>query len=132
MTAPPSFFMPYVDDETAELQYAKWSAARGLDVVSRPERIYSITFVHDGGEWTATVGELLRGESRKMVTRRGQRVEQTTALRDAATVMAIFPGSPYIVYTDKGRDPNTTSRWLNPFMAGQPTSVIRFSTDPTA
>ena len=92
-----------------------------------PERrIYSITFVHDGEEWTATVGEQLRGIKHRVTRSKGQQLERTTPISDAAMVLAIFPGAPYIVVTDKGIN-QKYSKWENPFMAGSPVTVKYFA-----
>jgi hypothetical protein len=59
-------------------------------VPSFDKRIYSVNYVHDGVEWTATVGETLRGVGRKTVRRREQKFEGSTSHSDPATVRAIF------------------------------------------
>jgi hypothetical protein len=84
--------------------------------------IYSITYMHDGVEWTATVGETLRGKGYRIVRRRGQKMQIETSHGDTATVRAIFAGVPYMVVTDGFR-----TQWANSFLAGEPRHVRYFS-----
>ncbi len=57
------------------------------------------------------------------------RREHSEPLRDEATVLAIFPGVPYVVVTDKGFNPQVRSMWVNPFMASSnPVSLNTFET----
>ena len=93
------------------------------------KRIYSIRYTHDGAEWTATVGEELRGTRTRKRPRKEQVVEVTEQLSDPATVLAIFAGSPYMVTTN-ARLAGARSAWENPFMTGQPNSITYF--DPPA
>jgi hypothetical protein len=126
MAESPVFFLPGVKPNDEEKFYAQCAEACGCAVPSADKRIYSISFTHDSEEWTATVGEELRGISRKTVRRRGQRVEQTTSRSDPATVVAIFASAPYQVVTNGYR-----TRWANPFYVGKPNSVTYFSADKT-
>lgn len=66
----------------------------------------------------------LRLRIRVLVPRNG-RISRPVG--DSASVLAIFPGNPYIVVTDAGRTGGLLSRWVNPFMAGKPRSVAYFS-----
>jgi len=91
------------------------------------QRVYSIAYTHNGEEWVATVGQQLRGVQRRKVRSGGTSVERECPVADPATVLAIFPGSPYIVVTNHRIAANVVSKWENPFMAGQPKSVTRFS-----
>ena len=110
MPEAPVFFLPDSTPDSEEVGYARLAALCGSAVPSPDKRIYSITYSHDGIEWTATVGKSLSGTSRKIVRRRGQRVEQTKSHSDPATVRAIFAGVPYMVVTDGVR-----TQWANPF-----------------
>ena len=125
------FFVPSEHaDFTVEQQesaYAGFAAWCGRAVPGHGRRIYSITYVHDGIEWTATVGETLRGVRHKTVTSRGVKRQQTSYASDQATVLAIFPGVPYFVVTSAELWANVRSGWVNPFMAGQPKSVTYFA-----
>jgi hypothetical protein len=128
MTEAPQFFVPAAkpdDQESVYAEFAKWCRR----AVPGPERrIYSITFVHDGEEWTATVGESLRGKRLRSTRSRGVKVEHEQPVSDPAVVLAIFEGLPYMVVTNHrlgGR--NVGSAWENPFLAGQPKSVTYFS-----
>ena len=113
--------------EQQEASYAEFAAWCGRTVPKQGERIYSITYMHDGTEWTATVGETLQGVRHKIVTSRGVKRPQLSYSSDPATVLAIFPGVPYLVVTSRGLWANVTSGWENPFMAGQPKSVSYFA-----
>lgn len=121
MNSAPSFFVPLVDADKQEAAYEALALVCGTSPLPPGSRIYSITFVHHSGTWSATVGQVLSGT--KTVTKkvRGERVERTQHLSDNATVLAIFPGYPYLVVHDGNR-----SKWENPFFAGQPESIRRF------
>jgi hypothetical protein len=95
-------------------------------------RIYSIHFNHDGEEWIATVGEQLRGTRTRTRRRGGRNVDVTNELRDPATVLAIFSGTPFFVVTNARPITGLVSAWVNPFMAGQPNSVSYFDPPPGA
>lgn len=109
----PAFFVPHIKPEKSEEAYAELAAACHCGVPGPNERVYSITFTHDGETWTATVGEQLKGN--KTVTRgRGRtKSEYNVPLSNASTVMAIFPNVPYFVWHD-----GVSHQWANPFMAG--------------
>jgi len=119
----PPFFVPTALPEKQEEVYADFAQWCRRAVPPQGKRIYSITYYHDGDEWTATVGETLKG-TRQRTSRLGS-VSQAR-LRDPATVLAIFPGDPYLVVTDSRFSPGVVSRWGNPFMAGRPVSVTHF------
>lgn len=112
--------------EQQEAAYAEFAAMCHHSVPEPDKRIYSITYRHDGEEWTATVGETLRGVRYKTVRSRGQKIEQRTSVSDLATVLAIFPGDPFFVVTSSRLWGNVRSAWENPFMAGHPTSITYF------
>ena len=86
------------------------------------DRIYSITYTHNGEVWTATVGQQMKGYAHRTRKIRGQTVHQEVLLHNRSTVLAIFPGVPFFVWHD-----GTSNTWANPFMAGSPSSVIKFS-----
>ncbi len=83
--------------------------------------------MNDGEQWTATVGESLKGIGYKTVRSRGTKKEHTIKLHDSAVVVAIFAAGPYVVATDGGLMRGGRSRWENPFYVGNPSAVIRFS-----
>lgn len=122
MTESPNFFVPGTEPGTEEAVYAELAKSCGATIADPDKRVYSITFMRDGVEWTATVGELLHGIGRKRVGRRGTKNEQQISHSDPATVRAIFAGVPYQVKTDGVR-----TQWANPFLAGQPVRVRHFS-----
>lgn len=127
MNQAPEFFVPAAEPDNQESVYADLANWCGCAFPSPSERIYSITYVHDGEEWTATVGAPLRGTRHKIGRSHGKKVEHTIPLSDPAIVLAIFPGVPFMVVTNHRLAGNVGSAWENPFMAGQPRSVIRFS-----
>ncbi len=128
----PKFFVPNVppeDEETAFGRLAEWCRQ---PVPERERRIYSITYTHDGEEWTATVGQRLHGIRRRRPSRKRSMSPFAPEpppehLSDSATVLAIFAGVPYFVVTNKRLEEGVRSAWENPFMAGQPSSVTLFS-----
>lgn len=127
MSDPPTFFVPLVKPEDQEAFYAKLAHLSMCPLPIRAKRIYSIGFRSDCERWTATVGHTLRGVRLRTARRRGARVEVEERLSDPATVLAIFEGSPYMVATDHLILRNVGSEWVNPFMAGQPTSISYFA-----
>lgn len=120
------FFVPKADPDEAESVYGQLAACCGRPVPAHGRRISSITFTHNGEQWTAEVGKRLSGSRTRQRRRKGGVVEVTTPLSDAATVLAIFGGAPYLVVTDARPLGGQISAWVNPFMAGQPTNVTYF------
>ena len=118
----PEFFVPMCKPEEQEAAYAELARAAGQGIPAIGDRVYSITYSHNGEIWTATVGEQMRGYGYKSRRIRGQRIQQETPLSNRSTVLAIFPGVPYFVWHD-----GASNTWANPFMAGQPSSVVRFT-----
>jgi hypothetical protein len=116
-----TFFVPgATSDEDAERRYNALALRAGAEAQPDPaQRIYSISYPHDGEQWTATVGVQLRGERTRQVRRGGKRVTRRERFHIAATVLAIFRGVPYKVMTD--------ARTF-PYLAGQPSDVIPFNT----
>lgn len=119
----PAFFLPDATPDAAEAEYALLASRCGVAVPAPGKRVRSITFEHDGAEWTATVGETLRGTSRGSRRSRGLSIERTESLSDQATVRAIFEGDPFKVMTNGFR-----TQWANPLYAGKPRQVLYFST----
>lgn len=124
---PPAFFVPAATPENQESVYADFAKMGRSSVLPVSQRIYSITYTHDGEDWTATVGEHLKGVGYKSSRVKGKKIERELRLSDPAVVLAIFPGNPYIVITNHHIAGNVGSRWENPFMAGVPHSVTYFS-----
>ena len=126
MSDVPKFFLPVSSPDTVETDFASVAKMAHCAVPELSQRVYSITFTNDGEEWVATVGQQLRGVQRRKVRSGGASVECDRPVSDPATVLAIFPGSPYIVVTNHRIAADLGSKWENPFMAGQPKSVTRF------
>jgi hypothetical protein len=124
---PPAFFVPAATPDNQESVYADFAKMARSSVPPVSSRIYSITYKHDGEEWTATVGENLEGVRYKSSRVKGKKIERELRLSDPAVVLAIFPGNPYIVITNHRIVGNVGSQWENPFMAGVPHSVTYFS-----
>lgn len=122
MESRPTFYVPRVEEAKHEECYQE--LARAIPVPAAPlgQRIYSITFRHNGEVWTATVGKQLTGHAEKTVRVGGRKIERTIQLSNSSTVMAIYEGSPFYVWHD-----NTSKTWANPFMAGEPISITRFA-----
>lgn len=114
MTEAPKFFVPAgADPDKYEEVFEALAGLHGFKPTPADRRIYSISFVHDGEEWTATVGERLRGVRLPNRRSRSKKPYYPQPLSDQAVVMAIFPGDPHKVLTDGARG----SKWANPFMA---------------
>jgi hypothetical protein len=143
MAQAPAFFLPPIAHYNASEQDAAYLLI--AEKCGRPvpaQRVYSITFRHDSDFWTATVGEKLTGSKTQQLgpsdatdttnktdktDKTENSAEQTTQLSDEATVVAIFPGTPYLVVTDSGIISGGHTNWENPFYAPAPTSVTYFS-----
>jgi hypothetical protein len=91
-------------------------------------RTRSITWTSRGEDWTATVGARLRGVkvTRRPPSRGGPRTER---LDDPATVLAIFPGDPYMVVTNQGLGVQR-SAWVNPIMTSRNPSAVEYFDAP--
>jgi hypothetical protein len=86
------------------------------------ERIYAVEWVHNGIEWTGTVGKHLTG-IRRIKASRGKRARIEQAA-DGAMVLAIFPGFRAITDGAYG------TQWSNPFFVGIPQIITLFGTAP--
>jgi len=117
MIEAPKFFVPEVADaDNYEGVFEALAKYSGVDPPPTDRRIYSITFVHDGEEWTATVGERMHGIRLPNRRSRSKKPYYPQPLFDEAVVMAIFPGFeqfPHKVLHNGARG----SKWANPFMA---------------
>jgi hypothetical protein len=123
----PQFFVPAANDlDHAERLYADFAKWCGVAVPPLRSRVYSITFVHDGEEWTATVGESLQGVKLKRPRLRSLPIQRGALCSDPARVLAIFRGTPWFVVTDHGLAGFVGSKWENPFLVGQPNNVEPF------
>ena len=130
MSEAPVFFVPAATAETQEFVYADFAKWCGVSVPPLGKRVASIVFKHNGDVWHATVGETMRGTKYSTHKVKGQRVERSQSLSDPALVLAIFPGSPFMVVTNHRIAEDVRSRWENPFLAGQPESIIFFAGQP--
>jgi len=127
---PPKFFVPDIPDGVEQSVWFRDLAAIAQQAVPpENERVYSITYTHNGEEWTSTVGETSRGMLRRTKGRGATKREVVDRLSDAATVLAIFPGNPYYVVTDKNIVRQVRSDWANPFMMGRESisNIVLFS-----
>ncbi len=89
------------------------------------QRVHSIAFTHDGARWIAEVGQELRGRRTTQQLRRGELIERIEHLSSSARVLAVYPGTPFVVVTDAQPITGTPSEWANPFTA-QPEEVTPF------
>ncbi|TPV47811.1 hypothetical protein FJ661_20040 [Pseudarthrobacter phenanthrenivorans] len=122
------FFIPDISPEDAEEAYASYATLAGGAPQPHGRRIRSISWRPRTDElWTAEVGKKLSGKKDVVKGRGTTRREYTESLHDGATVLAIFPGVPYRVVTDKKINPEVRSAWENPFLASaNPVSVMTF------
>ncbi|WP_340315879.1 hypothetical protein [Rhizorhabdus argentea] len=121
MEKPPAFFVPEIRSDEQEAAYAHMAEHGRCGVPALGDRVYSVTFGHNGIVWTATVGRSMRGVKGKMMPKK---VWKETPVVDATVIAAIFPSHPYIIFHTGGRSP-----WENPFMAGDIRSVTKFSVE---
>lgn len=122
MDKPPIFFVPDVPADRQEQVYAHMAANGGGGIPPHADRIYSITFGHDGIEWTATVGHPMRGVQGTTKKVRGEKRWVETPVSDSTVIAAIFPGHPFVIFHTGGR-----SAWANPFYSSDVKSKTRFS-----
>ena len=75
ITQAPAFFVPVATSDNQESVYAEFAKMCRVPAPPMLERIYSITYTHDGEEWTATVGKQLQGIRYKTTRSRGKKIE---------------------------------------------------------
>ncbi|MBS2549618.1 hypothetical protein KGQ19_22395 [Catenulispora sp. NL8] len=111
--------IPGVPESDLEDRLARWAQLCSAPVPPPGRRFYSITYLHNGTLWTATVGETLRGTKTKTRRSATAPVAVSTPVSDPATVLAILPGDPlFHVVTDAGPTVKFISAWENPYMVG--------------
>lgn len=121
-----AFFIPRAsDDAQAERLYEALAEFAGCEPAPPGRRVRSITFRQDGARWVASVGEELSGRRTTRLLRRGELIEHTETLSSSSRVLAVYPGTPFVVVTDAQPITGTPSEWANPFTA-QPDEVTLF------
>jgi hypothetical protein len=121
-----AFFLPRASDsEQAERLYDALAEFAGCEPAPRGQRVQSIAFAQDGAQWVAEVGKELSGQRTTQQLRRGELVERTETLASTSRVLAVYPGTPFVVVTDAQPITGTPSEWANPFLA-QPDQVTYF------
>jgi hypothetical protein len=121
-----AFFLPRATDaEQAERLYDALAEFAGCEPAPADRRVHSIAFTSDGAHWVAEVGQELSGRRTTRQLRRGDVVERTEHLSSTSRVLAIYPGTPFVVVTDAQPITGTPSEWANPFHA-QPDHVTFF------
>jgi len=121
-----AFFLPRAsDDEQAERLYDALAEFAGCKPAPPGQRVQSIAFTHEGAQWVAAVGEELSGRRTTQQLRRGELIERTEELTSASRVLALYPGTSFVVVTDAQPITGTPSEWANPFTV-QPDRVTLF------
>ncbi|WP_249523050.1 hypothetical protein [Modestobacter marinus] len=121
-----AFFLPRASaDEQAERLYEALAEFAGCEPAPPAQRVHSITFPQDGAEWVAEVGAPLSGRRTTQQLRRGELIERTEELSSPTRVLAVYPGTPFVVVTDAQPITGAPSEWANPFTA-VPDQVTRF------
>lgn len=117
----PAFFVPAVEPDKQEDAYQQLAALVGAVALPAGQRIYSVSWRHDGVTWTATVGETIKGIA--TVTKgRGRTARDLQVPRGTAdTVLAIFPGRPGLIAHD-----GKSGYWNMPILTGEPLTTARF------
>jgi hypothetical protein len=111
-----AFFLPRAgDDEQAERLYDALAEFAGCEPAPPGQRVASIAFDADGAQWVAAVGEPLTGRRTTSQLRRGELLERTEELGSPSRVLAIYPGTPFVVVTDAQPITQEPSEWANPF-----------------
>jgi hypothetical protein len=113
----PTFFIPGVPQDAQEEVLARLAQLRHVPVPLLPERIFMLTWEHNSEEWTAVVGETLRGIRLRYPKSRRKPIERGLPVSDSAVVLAILPGEPFFIETDGGRSQGVATRWSNPILA---------------
>ena len=117
----PAFFVPQVEADLMEECYQQIAGLFNVTAPPPADRIFSITWTHDSVEWTATVGQQLKGFATITKGRgRDQRISRV-ARSTSDTVLAIFAGVPFQIAHD-----NHSRIWNMPIYAGSPSTVVRF------
>lgn len=117
----PRFFIPHIDADKQEAAYAELAQMVGTVTANLERRVYSIVWTHDNVEWTATVGEQLRGIATIVQGRGRDKRERRVPRSTDDTVLAIFEGVPFLIAHD-----NKSRIWNVPILAGEPITVVRF------
>ncbi|MGZ4549795.1 MAG: TMEM175 family protein [Blastococcus sp.] len=121
-----AFFLPRAsDDDQAERLYDALAEFAGCEPAPADRRVHAIAFTHDGAQWVAEVGEALSGVRTTQQLRRGELLERTEHLSSSSRVLAVYPGTPFVVVTDAQPITGAASEWANPFLA-QPDRVTYF------
>ncbi len=121
-----AFFLPRAsDDDQAERLYDALAEFAGCDPAAPGQRVQSIEFSQDDARWVAEVGKELSAQRRTQRLRRGELLEHTEQLTSTARVLAIYPGTPFMVVIDAQPITGTPSEWANPFSA-RPDRVTYF------
>jgi hypothetical protein len=121
-----AFFLPRAgDDEQAERLYDALAEFAGCEPAPPGRRVQSIDFTQDGDQWVAAVGEELTGRRTTQQVRRGELIQRTEHLSSSSRVLAVYPGTPFVVVTDAQPITGAPSEWANPFLA-QPDRVTYF------
>ena len=121
-----TFFLPRAsDDEQAERLYTALAEFAGCEPAPPGQRVHAIAFTQDGARWVAEVGEQLSGQRTTQQLRRGELIERTETLTSTSRVLAVYPGTPFVVVTDAQPITGAPSEWANPFLA-RPDQVTLF------
>ena len=121
-----AFFLPRAsDDEQAERLYDALAEFAGCEPAPPGQRVHSIAFTQDGAQWVAEVGEELCRQRTTQQLRRGELIQRIETLSSTSRVLAVYPGTPFVVVTDTQPITGTPSEWANPFTA-QPDDVTWF------
>ena len=122
-----AFFLPRAsDDDQAERLYEALAEFAGCEPAPPGRRVQAVAFRQDGAEWVAEVGRELHGQRTTTTLRRGELLEHTEDLTSTARVLAVYPGTPYLVVTDAQPITGTPSEWANPFPVAGPDRVTLF------
>ena len=117
----PDFFVPRVDTNEQEDAYKQLADFVGVASLDPARRIYSMTWKHDGVEWTAVVGEELRGTETKKIGKGRKATYREVPRGTNDTVLAVFSGVPHRIVHD-----NKSGYWNMPIYAGEPSRVEYF------
>jgi len=89
-----TFFVPTEGPADAAKQESLYAALAGLcgrAILPPNERVFKIEWNHDGDEWTAEVGQPLRGKQTDRRRRKGGTVDVVTRLSNPAVVLGHLP-----------------------------------------
>lgn len=119
------FFVSGVAEGDAEQEYHRLAEVVGADASTPGRRVRQVFFKIGRESWVATVGRSPEGTRPEHRRVKGKLTTTTDKLADDSTVLAIYPGDPFVVVTDAAPVGTAESRWPSPVRA-KPSRIVYF------